>query len=194
MSIQRNTAAVRSVSASLLQSIILTILFTALGVSLPVIFHRLGIAAVSFSPMHFPVLLSSLILGPVSGVIVGIFSVLFSMMLTGMPLLFPTGIAMLFELAAYGLLSSLVQSALFSQKKNYLSFLVSLLIAMIAGRFVHGLVQFILASFTSSEYSLVKFWNGCFALSFPGIVLQIALLPILALAVSKSGLLKEKNK
>lgn len=73
MSIQRNTAAVRSVSASLLQSIILTILFTALGVSLPVIFHRLGIAAVSFSPMHFPVLLSSLILGPVSGVIVGIF-------------------------------------------------------------------------------------------------------------------------
>lgn len=193
MSIQRNTAASRSFSSSLLQSVLLTILFTALGVSLPVIFHRLGIAAIRFSPMHFPVLLSSLLLGPVSGLIVGIFSVLFSMMLTGMPVLFPTGIAMLFELAAYGISASLLQKKLFPMKKNYLSFLASLVIAMIAGRLVHGLVQYILTLFTSSEYSLLKFWNGCFTVSFPGIVLQIVLLPLLALAVSKSGLFEEKK-
>ena len=193
MSIQRNTAASRTLSSSLLHTVLLTILFTALGVSLPVIFHRLGIAAIRFSPMHFPVLLSSLLLGPVSGLIVGIFSVLFSMMLTGMPVLFPTGIAMLFELAAYGISASLLQKKLFPMKKNYLSFLASLVIAMIAGRLVHGLVQYILTLFTSSEYSLLKFWNGCFTVSFPGIVLQIVLLPFLALAVSKSGLFEEKK-
>ncbi|HPX26422.1 MAG TPA: ECF transporter S component [Treponemataceae bacterium] len=193
MSIQRNTAASRTLSSSLLHTVLLTILFTALGVSLPVIFHRLGIAAIRFSPMHFPVLLSSLLLGPVSGLIVGIFSVLFSMMITGMPVLFPTGIAMLFELAAYGISASLLQKKLFPMKKNYLSFLASLVIAMIAGRLVHGLVQYILTLFTSSEYSLLKFWNGCFTVSFPGIVLQIVLLPFLALAVSKSGLFEEKK-
>lgn len=193
MSIQRNTAASRTLSSSLLHTVLLTILFTALGVSLPVIFHRLGIAAIRFSPMHFPVLLSSLLLGPVSGLIVGIFSVLFSMMITGMPVLFPTGIAMLFELAAYGISASLLQKKLFPMKKNYLSFLASLVIAMIAGRLVHGLVQYILTLFTSSEYSLLKFWNGCFTVSFPGIVLQIVLLPLLALAVSKSGLFEEKK-
>lgn len=193
MSIQRNTAASRTLSSSLLQTVLLTILFTALGVSLPVIFHRLGIAAIRFSPMHFPVLLSSLLLGPVSGLIVGIFSVLFSMMLTGMPVLFPTGIAMLFELAAYGISASLLQKKLFPMKKNYLSFLASLVIAMIAGRLVHGLVQYILTLFTSSEYSLLKFWNGCFTVSFPGIVLQIVLLPLLALAVFKAGLFEEKK-
>jgi len=193
MSIQRNTSASRTLSSSLLHTVLLTILFTALGVSLPVIFHRLGIAAIRFSPMHFPVLLSSLLLGPVSGLIVGIFSVLFSMMITGMPVLFPTGIAMLFELAAYGISASLLQKKLFPMKKNYLSFLASLVIAMIAGRLVHGLVQYILTLFTSSEYSLLKFWNGCFTVSFPGIVLQIVLLPFLALAVSKSGLFEEKK-
>lgn len=193
MSIQRNTALVRSVPFLFLQSALLTILFTALGVSLPVIFHRLGIAAIRFSPMHFPVLLSSLLLGPVSGVLVGLFTVLLSMILTGMPVFFPTGIAMLFELAAYGLCASLVHKKVFFMKKNYVSYLSSLITAMLAGRVVHGLVQFILVLTASSEYSLQKFWNGCFAVSFPGIVIQIVLLPLLALAVSKSGLLEGKK-
>lgn len=193
MSVQQKTV-VRSFSSSLLQSVILTILFAAIGVSLPVVFHLLGIAAISFSPMHFPVLLASMLLGPISGIIVGISSVLFSMLFTGMPVLFPTGIAMLFELAAYGLVVSLAQKKLFAHKQTYTVFLASLIIAMIAGRAVHGLVQFTLTLFSSSEYSFMKFLNSCFVVTYPGILLQLTLLPIIAFIVSKTEFLADKRK
>lgn len=193
MSSNRNTLAVRSVPAFLVQSIFLTILFSALGVSLPVIFHRLGIAAVVFSPMHYPVLVSSLLLGPLSGLVVGISSVFFSMLFTGMPVLLPTGIAMLFELAAYGLTASLIHRKIFSQKKVYTVLLISLAAAMAAGRIIHALVQFVLSFITAGTYSLTQFWTSCFVISFPGIVLQLVVVPLLAFAVLKSGILEGKK-
>lgn len=193
MSNNRNTAAVQVVSSVSTQSIILTILFSALGVALPVIFHQLGIAAVRFSPMHFPVLLSALLLGPVSGVIVGISSVLFSMLFTGMPMLFPAGIAMLFELATYGFIAAVVHIKLFAAKKSYVSLLLSLGMAMLAGRFVHAFVQFVLSLFSSTDYTLSQLWNSLFVVSFPGILLQIAILPVLSSVILKSGLLGEKK-
>ncbi len=111
-----------------------------------------------------------------------------------MPVFFPNAIAMVFELGAYGILASMVQLKVFSAKKTYTAYLFSLMFAMLAGRIVHGLVQYILTLFSSSEYSLLKFWNSCFVVSFPGIIIQIVLIPLFAFAVSKSGLLEEKNR
>ncbi len=53
-------------------------------------------------PMHIPVLLCGLICGWKYGILVGFILPLLRHTIFGMPILFPTGIAMAFELATYG--------------------------------------------------------------------------------------------
>ncbi len=193
MSANRTVSAARSMPAALLQSVILTVLFTALGVSLPVIFHRLGIPSLRFSPMHFPVLLASFLLGPASGAFIGAASVLISTFLTGMPVVFPTGIAMMFELAVYGIFASVFHRKMFSAKKSYTALLASLILAMILGRLVNGAVQTVIALLSSAKYSFPQFWNSCFVVSLPGILAQIVILPLAAFGILKSEILERKE-
>lgn len=194
MSVQNNKImSATFVSAKRVQFIVLTVLFAALGATLPVIFHRLGIASIMFSPMHFPVLISSLLLGPISGLIVGASAVLISNVISGMPVLLPTGIAMVFELSAYGILASLVYKKAFSQNKKYLSFLISLAVAMLLGRIINALVHFALVFVLDTTYSFSQFWTSCFVISLPGILLQLAFIPLIVFAVQKSGLLEGKK-
>ena len=111
------------------QFISLTGLLLATGVIFPFIFHQFGIAGRIFLPMHIPVFMAGLILGPWSGLLVGALSPGLSAMMTGMP---PAALAipMTPELAAYGLVSGL----LFRGTRT--SLYISLLGAMIVGRII----------------------------------------------------------
>ncbi|MEG1849999.1 MAG: ECF transporter S component, partial [Oscillospiraceae bacterium] len=74
-------------------------MFTALGVLFPQLFHLFGaVAGKVFLPMHIPVLVCGLVCGPMSGALCGLLTPLLSSTLTGMPALFPQGIAMMAEL------------------------------------------------------------------------------------------------
>ena len=59
-------------------------------------------------PMHIPVLMCGLICGWGYGGIVGFILPLFRYVLFGMPPIFPTGIAMAFELSTYGIVIGLI--------------------------------------------------------------------------------------
>ena len=62
----------------------------------------------ALSPMHIPVLLCGMLCGGIYGAIVGFIAPILRFMLFGMPPIFPIGIAMAFELAAYGMASGVI--------------------------------------------------------------------------------------
>lgn len=85
-------------------------LFVALGILLPILFHQVSLGGRIFLPMHIPVLLAGALIGPVSGLIVGIISPGLSFLLTGMPPALRVPL-MTLELPIYGLVFGLLVRA-----------------------------------------------------------------------------------
>ena len=137
-------------------------------------------------PMHIPVLLCGFLCGPVWGLAVGAIAPILRSLLFGMPPLFPTATAMAFELAAYGLLAGLFYKLL-PKKTPYLY--VALILAMLGGRLVWGLVMSLLMGATGKGFTLAAFWAGAFANAWPGIVLQLVLIPPVVAALKKAKLM-----
>lgn len=80
----------------------LAAMFLAIGLLLPFLTGQIKQFGSMLLPMHIPVILCGLICGWQYGLSVGFILPLLRYAMFGMPLLFPTGIAMAFELAAYG--------------------------------------------------------------------------------------------
>ncbi|MEG0329655.1 MAG: ECF transporter S component [Longicatena sp.] len=156
----------------------LSAFFLALGLILPFTFHSIGPSGGAFFlPMHIPVLLCGFICGPSYGALVGVITPLLSSAITGMPVLMPTGIAMMLELMTYGFLSGLL-----IQKKNVY---VSLLFTMFVGRIVSGVANLVLLSYLGKAYTLAIFLSAAFVSALPGIILQILIIPLLLNVVKK---------
>ena len=148
-------------------------MFLAVGIILPMAFHSFGPnAGATFLPMHLPVLLCGFLCGPAYGAFIGVLTPLLSSFLTGMPVLVPTGIAMVFELSCYGCLSGLLL--------KHCHLYVALILTMLAGRIVNG----ILLSFMGKAYTLTIFLTVSFITAIPGILLQLLLVPLLVKAIT----------
>ena len=78
----------------------LSALFLALGLVLPLITGQIPQIGKMLLPMHIPVLLCGMVCGWPYGLAVGAVMPLLRGLLFGMPVLYPTGIGMAFELAA----------------------------------------------------------------------------------------------
>ena len=132
--------------------------------------------------MHIPALLCGFFCGPWYGLAVGAAAPLLRSLIYGMPPLMPTGIAMCFELAAYGFVAGLLYKLL-PKKNGYIY--VSLISAMLAGRVVWGIARVVLAGLTHSEFVWSAFLAGAFVNAVPGIILHILLVPTLVMALKK---------
>ncbi|MEW5993792.1 MAG: ECF transporter S component [Candidatus Zixiibacteriota bacterium] len=155
-------------------------LYLALAVLLPVGFHAFGTAGRIFLPMHIPVLLAGFLMGPVSGLIVGLLSPGLSHLLTGMPPTYAVPL-MSTELPIYGLVAGL------AYKRLRLNIYIALIIAMVLGRIMFGLSLFVLGAFMNLPYSAVAYFSSGATIIFglPGIALQILLIPIIVAAVKR---------
>ena len=102
--------------------------------------------------------------------------------LFGMPPLMPKGIAMSFELAAYGLVCGILYIMLPRKKSSIYASLVG---AMLAGRIVWGVVRLILAGVMHSQFLWGAFISGAFVNAVPGIIVQLILIPVLVIALEK---------
>lgn len=140
-------------------------------------------------PMHIPVLLCGFLCGAPYAVIVGAVAPILRFFLFGMPVLFPMGAAMSFELATYGLLAGLIYKKL---PKKPVNIYVALLSAMLGGRIVWGLVRFAMTLLFGVEFSVAMFISGAFLTAIPGIVCHIILIPVIVLALQKAGLMIEE--
>ena len=159
-------------------------LCVSMGLVLPSFFHLIGGAGPAFLPMHIPALLCGFVCSWRYGLLCGMVTPILSSVITGMPVLFPTAIAMSFELAAYGMIASLTY--------RRLGIYSALIIAMVSGRCVAGVANFFLLGLKGASYGLEAFISASFVVAVPGIILQLLLIPILVKIIEKAVLYREK--
>ena len=164
------------------KTMVLAAMFLTLALVLPFLTGQIPEVGSMLCPMHFPVLLCGFFCGWPWGLAVGLIAPVLRSLMFGMPPMFPVAICMAFELATYGAVSGMLHSKL---PRNKVSIYVSLLTAMVAGRLVWGLAQFVCAGLDVSAFGLSAFWAGAVATAVPGIVVQIILIPVLVMALEK---------
>lgn len=159
-----------------LRRLVLAALFLAIALLLPLLTGQLHTFGNALCPMHLPVLLCGFICGPWYGLAVGLVAPLLRFVCFGAPTLFPRGVAMSLELAAYGGFAGLFYR-LFPRRTPFLY--LSLLLAMLTGRLVWGAARtaFSFASPAAAPFSAAVFFADGFASALPGILLQLAVIP-----------------
>ena len=167
--------------------LVLTALFIALGLVLPLLTAQVPQIGSMLLPMHIPVLICGFVCGWQYGLVAGLVTPLLRSMTFGMPPLFPVATAMAFEMAAYGAVCGWLYKM---SKKNAASVYISLLGAMIAGRVVWGLVNIPIYGIAGKAYSWQIFMAGALINAVPGIVLQIVLIPLIILALERAHVME----
>ena len=147
-----------------LKNMTLAALFLALGLVLPFFTGQIPQIGSMLLPMHIPVFLCGLICGWQYGAAVGFIVPLMRSVLFGMPPLFPTATSMAFELLTYGLVVGLLYSR--SRWQCVRALYRCLLLAMVAGALLNAI---------------------------PGIIVQLILIPVVMLALNRTGLVPFKQ-
>ncbi len=161
-------------------------LYMAIALILPFVTGQIPEIGAMLCPMHIPALLCGFMCGWPWGVAVGFISPLLRSVMFGMPAMFPAAIAMAFELAVYGGMAGLLYSRL--PRKKWMIY-AALLISMIAGRVVWGAVQALLAGLSGNSFTWTLFLTGAVINAIPGIIMQLALIPVLVVTMDKAGLM-----
>ena len=168
------------------RSLVLAALFLALAFVLPMITGHVPQIGNMLCPMHLPVLLCGLLCGWPWGLAVGAMAPLLRSVLFSMPPMFPMAVSMAFELAAYGAVSGWI----FARTKGEVrDVYLALIPAMVIGRLVWGAVRYALAGLTGSTFSFARFLSGALTTAWPGILLQLILIPPIVRALRKSRLM-----
>ena len=160
-----------------IRSYALITVFVLLNLLVPWVFHQFQLAGATFLPMHIFILVAALAFGWQAGLIVGLLTPLASYAISGMPLLriIPQ---VAIELSVYGLLAGILR-----QRFN-LRVIWSLLGAMLGGRLALLLAVTVIYLVSGGTYSplgleanpFLSVWHTM-RQSWPGILLQLALIP-----------------
>lgn len=162
----------------------------AIGYVLPFITGGIKEIGNMLCPMHLPTLVSGIILGPLFGGLIGFIIPLLRSFTLGMPVLFPQGLTMAFELFAYGFFSGIFVK-IFKNKFNFMTTIyISLILSMILGRVIWGIANIFFVAFDSSAFTFKMFISGAFLYAWPGIIIQLVLIPPLIYALKKTNLLE----
>ena len=164
-------------------NMVLAAMFLALGIVMPFITGQIPEVGSMLLPMHLPVLVCGFVGGWKYGMMVGFVVPLLRSVMFGMPPLMPTGLCMAFELAAYGACTGLLYGRL---PKNMISVYVSLIGAMVIGRVVWGLVCVPVYGIMGNVFSVQVFLAGALLNAIPGIILQIAVIPVIIMTLKKA--------
>jgi len=175
-----------------IRKMVLAALLLALGLVLPFVTGQIPEIGNMLLPMHLPVLVCGLVCGWKWGAVVGFVLPLLRSMLFQMPPLLPTmrtggALCMAFELMTYGLAAGLLYRFL---KKYRWGLLVSLLGAMLAGRLVWALASLLIYRlFADFPFTFQLFVAGGFLSAWPGMILQIVLVPLVVRLLEKSRMI-----
>lgn len=168
---------------------ILAALFLTLALILPFLSGQLREVGKVLLLIHYPIYLCGFILGPFYGLIIGLIAPILRSFVFGMPVLFPNAIAMAFELATYGFTCGYFYNKLNKNNFNkYLCIYISLILAMIIGRIIWIIIDYILLGITNSNLTLSYFIFTSFVEGLPGIIIQLIVIPILVILFNKNYL------
>ena len=160
-------------------------LYLAIAMVLPFVTGQIPEIGSMLCPMHIPALLCGFMCGWPWGLAVGFIAPLLRSVIFGMPAMFPSAVAMAFELAAYGGIAGLLYRLLPRKKGNIYAVLV---ISMIAGRIVWGIARVILAGLSGSSFTWALFLAGAVTNAIPGIIMHLILIPVLVIVMDRAGL------
>lgn len=172
------------------KKIALASLFIALGLALPFLTGQIPVIGRQLLPMHIPVLLGGFVLGGPLGALVGFITPILRSFLFGMPPLFPTAVAMAFELAAYGFLTGSFYKIL-PHKEAFIY--INLILSMLGGRLVWGMVSFVLFGISGTPFNWGIFLTSAVWSALPGIIVQIVLIPFVIIGLQKNRFLQKKD-
>ncbi|MDL2318478.1 ECF transporter S component [Eubacteriales bacterium OttesenSCG-928-A19] len=161
-------------------------LYLALALVLPFLTGQIPQIGAMLCPMHIPALLCGFVCGWPYGLAVGAIAPILRSVWFGMPALYPSAIAMSFELAAYGAAAGLLYHRL---PRKVWSIYVSLILSMVIGRVVWGLVEYVLLQLQGSVFTPAMFISGAVLTAIPGIILHLILIPLIVMALGKTKLL-----
>lgn len=174
-------------------------LLAAIGVVLPrlilmlplqgivsVIVPRVRNVGAVLLPMHLPILICGFLCGYKYGFLCGFLVPFLASLFNGKPT-FIDAISMAFELATYGGVCGI----LMMKKKKY-PLVVSLIIAMLLGRLVMGISKIIIYGLEGNSYGIQMYLASAFVQAWPGIILQLILVPLIVTAVKKSNVFREE--
>lgn len=156
---------------------------------LPFLTGQIPQIGAALSPMHLPALLCGFVAGPWYALAVGLIAPITRSLMFGMPNLYPTAVAMTFELAAYGFFSGLLYSKL-PKKPRYVY--ISLVGAMVLGRVVWGAAQAVLLGLGGSSFGMSAFVAGAITGAVPGMIAQIVLVPAIVMALDRAKLFPKR--
>jgi niacin transporter len=184
-------------------------LLLAIGIVLPQVFHLTGgpASGATFLPMHIPVLIAGLLLGPVYGLILGGVTPVCSFLITAMPVAARLPF-MIVELAIYGGVSGLLYHTAGLSRirlpgrfrdgegdhsgprtpERLAGLYISLILAMIAGRVVYAVSLLIMGRLFGLEKADPAAILTAVATGIVGIMIQIIVIPPIIFALQKGGL------
>ena len=171
-----------------LRNLVTAALMLALAYVLPNFTGNIPQIGAMLLPMHLPTILCGFLAGGPWGAVVGFIAPLFRSTLTGgYPPMFPTAVAMSFELATYGFVSGFLSRRLPMTPGGIYTALVG---AMLAGRVVWGVVMAVI-TLGGDGFTFAAFIAGAFTNAIPGIILQLIAIPVLVLALQKAKLVPQ---
>ena len=162
----------------------LSAMLLAIGLVLPFLTGQIPEIGSMLLPLHLPALICGFVCGWQWGLAVGFVLPLLRSVLFGMPPMMPTALAMAFELAAYGAAAGLLYRHLPGARWRVLGALIG---AMIIGRVVWGIASLIIYSLLMEQtFALAAFWAGGFVNAWPGMVLQLVIVPLIVGALERT--------
>jgi len=167
---------------SKIQALVVAGLMIAIGVLMPwLLGHAVGLPGTVLLPMHIPVLLGGLLVGPKYGLLIGIITPILSNLITGMPPTFPMLPIMIGELGVYGFVSGLIFSKASKIQNGFVRVYASMLPAMILGRAMYGAIFGIM--FLTSGTGMALTVPAALVMGLPGIAIQLVAIPIITFSI-----------
>lgn len=158
------------------KNLVLAAMFVAMGLLLPFLTAQVPSYGKMLLPMHIPILLCGFICGPYYGALAGIITPILRGFVFSMPALMPDGLAMAFELCAYGFFAGMFYM-MFTKKGYVFMVYVDLILAMILGRIMWGGAMLVILGIGGSTFTYSAFIGGAVLNAWPGIVLQLVIIP-----------------
>lgn len=172
---------------SSVKKLVFTAVCAALCLVLPMAFHAIPNAGQVMLPMHIPVLLCGLVCGWPYGLVCGLLGPFLSSVITAMP---PAAMlpSMLVECAVYGFVSGVLMKYV-RTGRSAADLYISLISAMVAGRIAAGFAKAWIFTPGISPFAWV---TTSLVTGIPGVVLQLAVLPLVVSALSRARLIPNR--
>ena len=166
---------------------VLTAMFIACGILLPLLTCQIQDYGKFLCPMHIPVMICGAVCGWQWGLAAGFITPLLRSVIFSAPVMYPVAVSMAFELAVYGAVIGIMLRLLSGKAERLAAIYISLVTAMVLGRAALVITRFAMYGMFGTPYSWQIFVAEAVTAAVPAIVLQFAVIPPIVYALGGYG-------